>query len=361
MTKKSLGYVDLEWTCPSCSGRNSGREEICIHCGAPQPEGIEFEQAAEEKIIEDATVVESAKIGPDIHCAYCGTRNPGDATHCSQCGADLTEGTSREAGRVLGAHKDKTAPDIKCDYCGTMNPGTAHQCKNCGSTLHLKRSPPIQQVKKTPAGRSSRFSTGIIIAIGAVLVAACIGLFIFLNRTDDVIGQVNNLSWERQIVILGLATVSRTAWRDEIPPEADLGMCQQEHRYTSQDPQPNSTEACGTPYTVDTGAGLGEVVQDCEYLVYDDRCDFTVLELQPVDRLILSGTDLDPQWPAVRLETGQQEGEREESYRIVFSADGEQFTYITNDPDEYQNFTPGSNWNLKVNQLGGVNEVEPAP
>lgn len=361
MTKKSLGYVELEWTCPNCSGRNSGRERICVHCGAPQPQNVEFEQAAEEKIIEDATVVESANIGPDIHCAFCGTRNPNNATHCSQCGADLADSKARESGQVLGAHKDEPAPDIECDYCGTLNPGTAHQCKNCGATLDFTKSLRAQSAAKTPAGKGIRINKGIIIAIGVVIVAACIGLFIFLNRTDDVVGQVNNISWERQITILGLAAVSRTAWRDEIPQEANLGMCQQEHRYTSQDPQPNSTEVCGTPYTVDTGAGLGEVVQDCEYLVYDDRCDFTVLELQPVNRLILNGTDLNPQWPVVGLETDQQEGERQESYRIVFSADGEQFTYTTNDPEEYQKFIPGSNWNLKVNQLGGVKEVEPAP
>lgn len=361
MTKKSLGYVELEWTCPNCNGRNSGREKICAHCGAPQPVDVEFEQAPEEKIIEDATVIESAKIGPDIHCAYCGTRNPNDASHCSQCGADLAEGSARESGRVLGAYRDKAAPDIKCDYCGTINPSAAHQCKNCGATLHLPKPAPAPSTTVRPKEKRSRISTAVFIIIGAVILVACLGLFIFLNRTDDVIGQVNNISWERQIVILGLAPVNREAWRDEIPQDADLGMCRQEHRSTSQNPQPNSTEVCGTPYTIDTGGGFGEIVQDCEYWIYDDRCDYTILQLQPVDRLILSGTDLNPKWPAPRLMSDQQEGERQESYRIVFSADGELFTYTINDPEKYQNFIPGSKWRLKVNQFGGVREVEPAP
>ena len=103
------------------------------------------------------------------------------------------------------------------------------------------------------------------------------------------------------------------------------------------------------------------MVQDCEYLVYDDLCAYTIMQLQPVDQLTLTGTDLNPQWPVPRLETGQQEGEREESYRIIFSADGEQFTYTTNDPEKYQGFVPGSKWQLKVNQLGGVTQVELAP
>ncbi len=39
-----------------------------------------------------------ASAGADIHCGFCGTRNPATATICSQCGADLKEGKARQAG-----------------------------------------------------------------------------------------------------------------------------------------------------------------------------------------------------------------------------------------------------------------------
>ncbi len=359
MTKKTVGYVELEWRCPNCGGRNPGREKICAQCGAAQPPDVAFEQAAEEKIIEDATVIERAKVGADIHCAYCGTRNPADAQTCANCGADLAEGSARDAGNVLGGLKDKPAAEIKCAYCGTMNPGTAHNCHNCGATLEKEQPKTVPEA--APQGRRGGATTAILIGIGVIIVAACIGLFIFLNQTDDVQGRVNELSWERSIVIMGLAPVVREGWWDEIPQEATPGMCRQEQRYTSADPQPNSTEVCGTPYTVDTGSGLGEVVQDCEYLVYDDRCEYTVLQLQPVDTLVLSGSDQNPRWPELRLNADQEEGERQESYLIVFSADGETFTYRTSDVEKYHQFVPGSSWVLKVNQLGGVTAVEPAP
>jgi ribosomal protein L40E len=358
MTKKSLGYVELEWECPNCNGRNSGNDEVCIHCGAAQPQDVKFEQPAEEKIIEDATVIDRAVIGPDIHCAYCGTRNPADAQHCSQCGAELAEGTARESGEVLGAHRDKPAQEMKCDYCGTLNPGTAHKCQNCGANLQFEE---LEPAAAAPESGRSGLSTPILIVAGVILVIACIGIFIFLNRTEDVQGQVSDLSWERTIVIMGMAPAALEGWRDEIPQEAELGLCSQEHRYTSDDPQPNSTEVCGTPYTVDTGSGLGEVVQDCQYQVYDDRCQYTILQLQAVDELALSGTDRNPEWPIPKLLSGQQEGERQESYRITFSADGEEFTYATSSVEEYLDFVLGSNWVLKVNQLGGVTDVEPAP
>ncbi|MDX1416017.1 MAG: zinc ribbon domain-containing protein [Candidatus Promineifilaceae bacterium] len=361
MTKKSLGYVELEWTCPNCGSRNPGQVTVCTNCGTAQPEDVEFHQPAEEKIIQDAEVVEKAKLGPDIHCAFCGTRNPANATTCKNCGADLAEGSQREAGRVIGAHRDQAASDIKCHYCGTMNPAEARQCKNCGSTLHLQEEIVPPKPKKTETSSRGGISTGIIIAIGAIVVVGCIALFIFLNRTDDIVARVNDVSWERQIIIMGLAPASYEAWRDQVPQEADLGACREEHRYTADSPQPGSREVCGTPYSVDTGSGFAEVVQDCEYLVYDDKCQYTVLEMQPVDSLILTGSDLDPQWPAVRLEADQQEGDRQESYQIIFSADGDRYTYTTRDPDEYNDFVIGSNWTLKVNQLGGVVDVEPAP
>lgn len=57
MTKKSLGYVELEWTCPNCGSRNAGQETVCVHCGTAQPEDVSFHQPAEEKIITDAVSV----------------------------------------------------------------------------------------------------------------------------------------------------------------------------------------------------------------------------------------------------------------------------------------------------------------
>lgn len=360
MTKKSLGYVELEWTCPNCGSRNPGHVKVCQNCGAAQPADVSFQQPAQEAIITDAEVIEKAKLGPDIHCAFCGTRNPADAETCANCGASLDEGTQREAGNVLGAHRDDEADPVKCHYCGTMNEAEALQCKNCGATLQIEK-PEKPEPRPTPQTRSSSsgINRWILIGGGVLLVIACIAAFIFINRTDDVTGQVSNVSWERQIVILGLAPVSREAWQDELPQGVEVGTCREEFRYTSDNPEPNSVEVCGTPYSVDTGSGFAEVVQDCEYQVYDNMCQFTALELLPVDTQALSGSDLDPRWPTLNLEPDQQEGEREETYRIVFSADGERYTYTTRDPQEYANFDLGSIWTLKVNQLGGVVEVEP--
>ena len=101
MTKETLGYVRLEWTCSNCGSKNPGPEKTCGNCGAPQPEDVVFEQPAQEELIADEDAIAQAEAGPDIHCAYCGARNPATAETCSQCGADVKEGEARASGQVL--------------------------------------------------------------------------------------------------------------------------------------------------------------------------------------------------------------------------------------------------------------------
>ena len=64
MAKKSLGYTELEWTCPFCGTRNPGTAKKCTSCHAPQPTDVQFEQAAEDKLITDEDKIARAKAGP---------------------------------------------------------------------------------------------------------------------------------------------------------------------------------------------------------------------------------------------------------------------------------------------------------
>ena len=135
MTKKTVGYVDLEWTCPNCGGRNPGVNKKCATCGFAQPENVQFEQSAQDTLITDTAKIEAAKSGPDIHCPYCGTRNPAGSDRCKQCAGDLTGAKARESGRVVGGMRKEPAPPVKCPSCGTENPATAQKCANCGAVL----------------------------------------------------------------------------------------------------------------------------------------------------------------------------------------------------------------------------------
>ncbi|MCB0214023.1 MAG: zinc ribbon domain-containing protein, partial [Anaerolineae bacterium] len=256
MAKRSLGYVELEWTCPNCDTRNPGSRRTCMNCGLPQPDNVEFHQPAQETLIKDEEKIAQAKSGPGFHCYYCGARNPATAERCSQCGADLSEGARRKAGEIMGAHRDKKALPLICPACGTPNDPAAPNCVQCGAGLTTAKPEvepkPITQTGQPiprPAGRSSGGIPARVIIIGvAIAVFICIAAFIFLSgRTEDITGTVSDVTWTRTIVIEGLVPVEREAWLDDIPQQAVVGSCTQEVRRTQDNPAPNSREVCGTP------------------------------------------------------------------------------------------------------------------
>lgn len=358
MTKKTLGYVRLEWTCPSCGSINPGPQKTCDACGAPQPEEGEFEQAAQEKRITDETELARAKAGPDIHCAYCGARNPAGAETCVQCGAAVAEGKARASGRVMGAHRSRAAKPVPCPSCGAENPATARECSQCGASMARPRTV-SRAARRTAAVKSSRFGLpcGIIFGAAALLFI----LFIILSsRTKDVVGRVEAVEWTRTIAIEQLGPVSHEDWRDEIPSAGSIGKCTRKAHHTQNDPAPNAEEICGTPYTVDKGSGYGEVVQDCQYQVYEQWCEYTLDEWRKTDQVQLEGDDLNPGWPASRLGANQREGERDESYRCIFDADGKDYTYKTGDLQRFTRCEIGSRWTMKVNTFNAVTSIEPA-
>ncbi len=360
MTKKSVGYVKLEWTCPNCGTRNPGPQKTCASCGYPQPEDVQFEQAASEELIKDEAELVKAKKGPDIHCFYCGARNPADAETCSQCGGDLTQGAKRKAGRVVGAYKSVEKGPVKkvtCPSCASEIPADSPKCPNCGASLTKPEPKPQPKAQSAPSKPLNKFLViGIIVAVLASM--ACCGFFLF--KTSDANGIVEAVGWERSIAIEQLGPVEYETWRDELPTGAELGACSQKTHHTQDDPAPNAKEICGTPYTVDTGTGHGEVVQDCQYEVYQDWCRYTVDEWKLVDTVKLSGNDYNPKWPAnLSLSSKRREGKRTEDYEIIFDADGKRYTYSTGNIDRFNQAKIGSEWILTINQLGGVTSIEP--
>ena len=358
MAKETVGYVRLEWTCTNCGAKNPGPQKLCSGCGAAQPADVKFEQAAQEEIVTDEAELGKAKAGPDVHCPYCGARNPAGTKICTQCGGDLSEGTARASGQVLGAHVSGPAPDVACPACGTLNPATALKCSKCGSSM---AQPKAAAVQPELAAKASRGPLMYIAAAVAVLLLLIAGACCVLSaRTSDVTASVESASWTRSIAVEALMPAKRQGWRDQIPSDAALGACRQEVRSVQDNPAPNSQKVCGTPYTVDKGSGYGEVVQECKYQVYDDRCDYTVQEWQTVDTASLSGNDLNPRWPAPTLGAGQRAGERKETYQIVFDNDGKKYTYNPGDAAAFAQYPVGSRWTLKVNTFGAVSDIQPA-
>ncbi len=361
MTKKTVGYVQLEWACPRCATRNPGPQKFCNGCGGPQPADVKFTQAAEEKLLTEAAEIARAKGGPDIHCPYCGARNAGISKFCGACGGKLEGGQVRQAGQVVGAHRSGPAQPVKCPACGTENaPGTA-RCSHCGASLAAEAAPAAAPAPKGKLGTPSR---GLLIGVGALLALGCLAVVAALilgGRTHSVSGVVQDVAWSRSVAVESLGQVQSEDWYDNVPADAQLGACRSEYRGTQDQAAPNATEVCGTPYTVDTGGGYGEVVQDCVYEVYGEWCDFTVLDWQAVDTLTASGNDLNPYWPSVSLTGDERQGQAEERFTVVFSTGDGQVEYQAPDAEEFAQFTIGSAWELEIDGLGNLRSIGPAP
>jgi predicted nucleic acid-binding Zn ribbon protein len=331
MARKSLGFVPLIWECPFCDTQNPGPIKTCTSCGAPQPDDVEFLQVDEAKFnfIKDEALIRMAKAGPDIHCPYCGTRNPSTAELCSNCGGEISRG------------------------------GKARKAGNRVRTVAETKQPLPSPTAEAKQPRPARYAIIAVIAVLAIL-ACVIVVILLIFKTDEVNATVSGVKWERSIAVEEFTTVTASDWWNEIPEGAEVQSCSEEYRYTSDEPQANATEVCGEEHVEDTGTGIGEVVQDCTYEVYDDYCEFTVMEWTVVETLTETGDDLSPDWPEVTLTTDQREGERSEDYTITFSDNGKTYTYTTTDVELFLQASPGSHWTLEVSKLGGVQSANPS-
>ena len=356
MTRKELGYVELEWTCKHCGTVNPGMKRTCSNCGAPMAQDDQFELPDQQELITDKAKLEEASAGPAIQCPYCSAPNPAGTRLCIQCGGDIEAGLERKAGEVLGAYQNAPVPDKPCPSCGQMVKANAERCPNCGASLAdtYKTTTPAVTVtaRKTPLWM-------IIggIGVGLLCIAAIIFFIVMSNRTKEVTATVASLHWQRSVEILAQQPVQRRAWEQDVPQEARDVSCHDEYRETSSEPAPKATEVCGTPYTIDTGSGAGQVVQDCEYLVYDSSCDFTVLDWAVVNTAMAEGADNQPTWPTFSLLAGQQEGNRHETYQVTFAASEQTYAYTAADLSEFNQFELDAQWLLDINSFGDIKGV----
>jgi ribosomal protein L40E len=348
--RRTVGYVENEWTCPNCHSRNKGSVKTCENCGAPQPENVQFELGAEQKMVTDAEKVKAAQAGADIHCGYCGARNPANAETCSQCGGDLKEGKAREAGRIMQAPAG--AQVIRCKNCGTENPGSNSVCSNCGSPLPRAAqavvAPPVTKGGLTPAapltGKKTNTKRNLFLLGGifTCLAVACITIIIlFLVPTSTVDGTVTSVHWQTNVPVQEIKEVQYTDRQGSPPSGAKDISC-----YTK--------ESC-TQETVDRGNGFSEVVETCTDTQY---CSYTVDEWTTVQNYTKEGNNLQPVYENPNLASDQRLGNKTEELTVIFSTDDGNKTYKPGTVTEFQQYNIGSTWSLKLNLVGGVVSVD---
>ncbi len=345
-SRRTLGYIQNEWTCPNCNTRNKGGSKFCDNCGAPQPENVQFELPAEQKFIDNEEQIKAAQAGADIHCPFCGTRNPATATTCSQCGGDLTGGKAREAGRLMQAPPPPPKV-VKCPHCGNENAGTNTVCSNCGSPLPGAAaartvSGPVQAKTKKP-------NWLLIGGIVGALVLCCIAIVAIFGLltipTKSVQATVTDVRWQTSVPVQEIQAVRHNDETGSAPSGAYDVSCHDE-----------SKDVCEQK-TIDKGNGYSEVVEECQTET-QKYCSYTVDEWSTIQTYTLNGSDLQPVYDTPNLSSDQRLGDTSEDLTVTFSTtDGQQKNYSPDTISEFQKFIIGSTWTLKMNALGGVTSV----
>src|SRR5690349_6747990 len=353
-SRRTLGYIQNEWTCPNCGTRNKGGVKTCENCGSPQPENVKFELPSEQKFVTDEAALKAAQEGPDIHCPFCGTRNPASAKTCSQCGGDLTGGKAREAGRIMQAPPVSQPPKvIKCDNCGTENPGSNTVCSNCGSPLPKVSAPALTSRPTVGANlgqlkapkKTNWLLVGGILAFLAICGVALAALFFFPSKS--VKATVTNVHWQTSVPIQEIRAVDYNNEPGSPPSGAYDVSCHDD-----------SHDVCEQK-TIDKGNGYSEVVQEC-HTETQKYCSYTLDEWKTIQTYPLEGNDLRPVYDSPNVSSGQRLGDSSEDLTVTFSTpNGQQETYSPGTVTEFQQFTVGSTWTLKMNAVGGIVSVEP--
>ncbi len=346
--RRTLGYIENEWTCPNCNSRNRGSVRTCENCGAPQPENVKFELPSEQKFVKDEAAINAAKAGADIHCGFCGTRNPATATTCSQCGADLKEGKARQAGQVMQAPPPQPKT-IKCQNCGTENPGGNSTCSNCGAALpRSQAAQPVAPEAGTIKPAAQKKPNWLLIGgiLGAFVLCCVVVGFLFLFPSKTVQATVTDVHWQTSVPVQEIQEVRYTDERGSPPSEAYDVSCHDESR-----------EVCEEK-TIDRGNGFSEVVEEC-HTETEQYCSYTVDEWQTIQTYTLEGDDLQPVYQSPNLSSDQRIGDETAEFTVIFSTENGTETYSPGTLPEFQQFSIGSAWNLKLNPLGGVVSVEP--
>lgn len=342
--KESKGFVQLEWVCPGCNTRNPGSVKVCGNCGAPQPENVKFQRTADEKMILDEKQLQAAKAGADIHCGFCGTRNPATAAACSQCGGDLKEGKARQAGQVMAA-APQMPKGINCPGCNAENPGTSRVCSQCGLPLTPPVTPsPAPAVQTTT--QSKKINWLFYGGIAAFLLIFCAALvMMFALPSKSVEGTVANVTWKTSVPVEEMQAVQHSNESGNPPSDAYNVSCYDE-----------SEEVCEEK-TIDQGNGYAEVVQEC-HTETTQFCSYRVDEWTAVQMYERSGDDLYPVYENPSLLDGQRLGTASQTMTVTFSTSEGQETFSPGSVNEYQQFVIGSVWTLHLNAFGGVVRVD---
>lgn len=371
-----------DWVCPNCSTNNRGDRKTCQNCGGPQTEDVKF-NLTDAPVLE-ATELESAYDGADIHCGFCHTRNPVTATKCSQCGGDLKEGEQRAHGDIFETVQDESHRDSQPS--SMIDPATASFDAPPPARTYVQHSK-VALPYRTEEPKRMTFKEFIqhpvVIVFGVLLtIALCYFLYWNLNvNTTTINVTLDRFKWELNIPKESFEWVEEDAYSI---PEGGVEISHEDKitGYGTKKEkkwEKTGTQGTGVYYvcgrtTKDLGNGKSEVVEtECEieedvfgWVEHDveDRSQPTTVpyytyKIQKwvvVDNCPSNGTDTNPEWAPCTLEDGQRFGSKTQLFTVWYTDDvDKQHSLISMDWNWFTGLHEGQVCTATRNGFGGLN------
>ena len=175
------------------------------------------------------------------------------------------------------------------------------------------------------------------VALIAALLGGAAG-YIGSRRGGETV-TVAGFEWERTVEVEDHETVREESWLDEVPEGATIVGRRRQLHHTEKQP---------------AGTRKGEPVYR-ERPVYKQRAAYDVERWSVVRTLKAAGKDQSPRWPDIRLNLGEREGKRSETYVVLLQGRG--LHRMTIPRDQWQEMHEGQIGTAVVDEKGAVREL----
>ena len=237
-----------------------------------------------------------------------------------------------------------------CRFCGTRTAAERASCRSCGAARDAAAValPPageaaaaVEAAPSPPAGPKASGKRRVALLAAIAVIAAALGAATsyFGNRRGGETVTVAGFEWERTVEVEDKDTVREEAWADEVPEEAHLVARRRQVHHTERE---------------QVGTRKGQPVYR-ERPVYADRVAYDIDRWRVVRTAKATGRDQSPRWPDIRLNLGEREGKRGETYVVVLQG---QRTYRMRVPrEQWQGMHEGQIGTAVVDAAGAVREL----
>jgi len=205
-----------------------------------------------------------------------------------------------------GQAVEAAGAEWRCRFCGTSNPPGSGHCRSCRAERDAAASLTAEAAASASAApvRGGRASViGAVLLLAAVVGAVAVYLA-FRQGVETV--TVAGFEWERSVEVQDHQTVREEAWEGEVPAGARIIARRREVHHTMRQ---------------EVGTRKGEPVYR-ERPVYRKKVAYDLERWSVVRTLKAAGKDKSPRWPDIRLNLGEREGKRTESYVVVLQGRG---------------------------------------